>query len=427
MKLFDNQKYKNNILHLHNTSLDDLSSKIGTPYFVFDEELIRARINLIRKKLAFNGINLKIAYSSKAFLNSYMVKVINQENCHFDAVTQGEFKILKENGVLGHKIELQGNNKSVIDLTAAKDNGIGTIIVDNLGEIDDIVKVYKNSHVNILLRVDPLVIANTHEYIQTSSASKFALPMEKQVIEKLIQKIFNNPNLHFAGFHYHIGSQIKDFNSFIQAFDSFYQFHAKLENKYQKYETLNIGGGFGVYYSVQDCDYNPVEQFDLLQSELKDRLKKLKNLKTLVVEPGRFITANAGSTVYQIGYTKQYPNKNYAFVDGGMSDNIRKSLYQAEYEAALIKKSNREKITYCVAGKLCESGDIIIDSIDLEQVNEGDLLIVNSTGAYCQSMESNYNKMQKLPIVFVNKEKAILTTKKQPIEQLLINDCEEIL
>jgi len=427
MKLFDNQRYLDNILHIHNTSLLELSEKVGTPYFIFDEELIRARINLLREMLTFENVTLKIAYSSKAFLNSYMVKIVNEENCHFDAVTQGEFEILKENGVIGDKIELQGNNKSIVDLQAAKKNKIGTIIVDNIAEIDDIIEVYNDQKVNILLRVDPLVSAQTHEYIQTSNDSKFAIPMDKTIIEEILTKISENKYLIFSGFHYHIGSQIKDFNSFIEAFDKFYQFHLKLEKQFRDYPTLNIGGGFGVYYSKQDIDYNPVEQFELLQVAFNKRLKNLNNIKTLVIEPGRFITANAGSTIYQIGHTKEYANKRYAFVDGGMSDNIRKSLYQAEYEADLIKKSNQEKINYCVAGKLCESGDIIIDSVQLEKVNKGDLLIVNSTGAYCQSMESNYNKMQKLPIIFVNKTKAILTTRKQPINQLLINDCEETL
>ena len=313
----------------------------------------------------------------------------------------------------------------------AIDNNLGTIIVDNPLELHRLNKICadKNKKAKVLLRVNPGIDAHTHEYIQTSKfSSKFGESIFDEEIFNIIKEFLNSENVILEGFHCHVGSQIFDEKPFFGAIDVMFKFAKEVEEKTGfASKVINLGGGFGIYYSEED---NPIALQDFVTRMISDlEIKKEEyglSVEQVNIEPGRSIVANSGTTIYTVGGVKDtFSGKKYIFVDGGMTDNIRPALYQAKYEGVIANKM-LETPTLCatVAGKCCESGDVLIHDSYFAEAVDGDILAIASTGAYNYSMSSNYNRIIKPAVVFVKDGKAQLVVKRETYEDLVRNDLE---
>ena len=305
--------------------------------------------------------------------------------------------------------------------------GVGTIVIDAADDaerIDALARRFEKVQ-NVLVRVNPGVEAHTHSYIQTAKVdSKFGFSVSSGAATAAIKDVLSRKNLHFAGLHCHIGSQIFDRSAFALAVDVMTDYMRELAGEGIEVETLNMGGGFGVHYTEEDPKYNVDEYCDyvsLLTRTLCECVER-KNLKKpfFVIEPGRAVVGEAGVTLYSVGAVKDIPGvRKYVAVDGGMTDNIRPALYEAKYEAILANRANDEaKEKVSIAGKCCESGDIIIKDICLPEAKRGDLIAVFTTGAYCYSMASNYNRNAVPPVVFVRGGKSGYAVKPQTYEDI---------
>ena len=317
-------------------------------------------------------------------------------------------------------IFFHGNNKSLEEINYALDNNIGTIVVDNLDELKVLEEVSKskNKVVNIVIRMNVGVSAHTHKFIVTAHVdSKFGVLYGSDDYKEMKKIIDNSKNIKFLGFHSHIGSQIFDLSAFNASIDKLFE----MAKDFNYPLVMNIGGGYGVHYTNED---SPIP-FDIVSKTLiktaEDAVRRTGiKIKKLAIEPGRSIVGEAGYTLYTIGFTKKTPNKEYYFIDGGMTDNIRPALYQAKYDAEIIGKENEahnHKVT--IAGKCCESGDLIIEDINLPEAKSGDLLITYTTGAYGYSMSSNYNKALTPAVVFVEDGKSRIAIKRMTLDELI--------
>lgn len=430
MKLFGTSEVNNKgNLAIGGCDAIELARDFGTPLYVMDEQLIRDNCREFKERFVMEGIETEIIYASKAFLNLAMCKVIEEEGVSLDVVSGGELYTAIKANFPTDKIYMHGNNKTKEELALAINSNIRRIVVDNLQELTLIENLCNklNKTVDVLLRVNPGIDAHTHEYIQTSkNDSKFGISIFNEDICEIIDAFKNSSNVVLKGFHCHIGSQIFEENSFYSAISVMVKFLDKVKNQCGFItEELNLGGGFGVYYSNGD---NPLNLETCLQNMLiiiKDETEKLNiNTPKIIIEPGRSIVANAGTTLYTIGGTKKtFGGKHFIFVDGGMSDNPRTALYDAKYEGAVANKLNLEnEENYTVAGKCCESGDVIIKDISLPKVEADDILAVFSTGAYNYSMASNYNRIPKPAVVFAKNGEARLVVKRETYEDIIRND-----
>lgn len=313
----------------------------------------------------------------------------------------------------------------------AIDNDISLIIIDSEDEyylLDKILKE-KKKKTSCLLRINPDEKTDTHKFIQTSNAdSKFGLNIRDENTEKIIEKIIENPNINLLGFHAHIGSKVKNLEFFKEEAKIMADFTKNIQDKFKKcFSHLNLGGGFGTRENLQDEDLDLEKFLKGLIVFMEDLFEKNKlSITNLSIEPGRSLISKAGSILYRVGSTKVtmegYP---LIFVDGGISDNIRPSLYGARYSAILANKLDNEKNqTYRVGGKLCESGDILIEKVKLAKVERDDLLLVLFAGAYTYSMSSNYNKLLKPAVVFVEDGKDYCAVKRQSLEDLIKRDLK---
>lgn len=430
MKLFGTSEVNNKgNLAIGGCDAIELARDFGTPLYVVDEQLIRDSCREFKGNFVMEGIETEVIYASKAFLNLAMCKVIEEEGVSLDVVSGGELYTAIKANFPTDKIYMHGNNKTREELALAINSNIRRIVVDNSQELTLIENLCNklNKTVDVLLRVNPGIDAHTHEYIQTSkNDSKFGISIFNEDICEIIDAFKNSSNVNLKGFHCHIGSQIFEENSFYSAISVMVKFLEKVKNQCGFItEELNLGGGFGVYYSNGD---NPLNLEACLQNMLiiiKDETEKLNiNTPKIMIEPGRSIVANAGTTLYTIGGTKKtFGGKHFIFVDGGMSDNPRTALYDAKYEGVVANKINLEnEENYTVAGKCCESGDVIIKDISLPKVEADDILAVFSTGAYNYSMASNYNRIPKPAVVFVKNGEARLVVKSETYEDIIRND-----
>ncbi len=430
MKLFGTMK-ANEKGHLEIGKCDttELAKEFGTPLYVVDEDLVRSTCREFKENFEIESINTEVIYASKAFLNLAICKVICEEGLSLDVVSGGElYTALKMNFPV-NKIYMHGNNKTEDELTMAIEAGIGTIVVDNREELELLEYLCNDldKKIDVLLRVNPGIEAHTHEYIQTSkNDSKFGESIFDENINEIIGRFQRSKRVNLKGFHCHIGSQIFEEKSFYLEVSAMVKFLARIKNQCGfNTQELNLGGGFGVYYSEGDKPVNLKNCLKNMLLTLKDEAEKLDlDIKKVMIEPGRSIIANAGTTLYKAGGTKKtYGGKQYVFIDGGMADNPRTALYDAKYEAVVANKVNFEnKEVYTVGGKCCESGDVIIKEIELPKVEREDILAVLSTGAYNYSMSSNYNRIPKPAVVFVKDGEAKLAVKRETYEDIIRND-----
>ncbi|QQK07570.1 diaminopimelate decarboxylase [Miniphocaeibacter halophilus] len=431
MKLLGNMNIKDNELYIGEISCKYLAEKYDTPLFIIDEDDFRKKANKYLNNFSSKNIETRVIYASKAMLNIYMAKVIKEENLFIDVVSGGElYTVLKAN-FPKDKIYFHGNNKLKKELKLAIENNIGTIVIDNKDEIRRLKELLEDTEKKqkVLLRVNPGIDAHTHEYIKTTKLdSKFGESIFDENIYSIVKEIVDCENLIFEGFHCHIGSQIFEKESFFKEAETMMEFTKKINEKLNiKVKELNLGGGFGVYYTEEDKPFKLEKFLKEFISKIEKLDKKFDlNLKRVDIEPGRSLISNSGSTLYRIGGIKEtYGGKDYIFVDGGMTDNPRPALYQAKYEAIIANKANNKNTNnYTIAGKCCESGDILIENCPLPKAEENDLLLISSTGAYTYSMSSNYNRIEKPAMVFINKDKVKLAVRRQTYEDIIREDVD---
>lgn len=431
MKLFGTSKVVNNELNIGGVGVQELREKFSTPLYVMDQTLLEENMAIFRDNFKSDKFKTEVIYASKAFLAVAMAQLVNRNGLSMDVVSGGELFTAIKAGFPMEKLYFHGNNKTYDELELAIDNNLGTIIVDNPLELHRLNKICadKNKKAKVLLRVNPGIDAHTHEYIQTSKfSSKFGESIFDEEIFNIIKEFLNSENVVLEGFHCHVGSQIFDEKPFFGAIDVMFKFAKEVEEKTGfASKVINLGGGFGIYYSEED---NPIALQDFVTRMISDlEIKKEEyglSVEQVNIEPGRSIVANSGTTIYTVGGVKDtFSGKKYIFVDGGMTDNIRPALYQAKYEGVIANKM-LETPTLCatVAGKCCESGDVLIHDSYFAEAVDGDILAIASTGAYNYSMSSNYNRIIKPAVVFVKDGKAQLVVKRETYEDLVRNDLE---
>ncbi len=417
----------NGNLSIGGCDLVELAEKYSTPLYVLDEKTIRSICNDYKQAFK-NYPDTRMMYASKALCTSAVARILDEEGFGFDTVSGGEIYTVYKAGVDMSHVLFNGNNKSYDELALAVDLGVGRISADNFFELallDEIAKS-KNKTVDILLRITPAIECHTHEYIQTGHLdSKFGFDLTQ--IDEAVELILNEyKNLKLHGLHAHIGSQIFETKIFPDEIEILAKEIARLDEKFGlKLDEMNIGGGLGVKYTDADVPPSTYEIGELITNKLNEVIKKY-NIKppVLFLEPGRSIISTSGVTLYTIGSSKQVPHgKKYIAVDGGMSDNPRPSLYQAEYFAQIAnKKEETQKEVVTIAGRFCESGDILIKDIELPKLDEGDILCVYNTGAYNYSMASNYNRVQKPAMVLVNNSNSEIIVKRETLDDLITHD-----
>lgn len=411
----------------------DLAKNFGTPLYVFDEKYIRDMMRVYRdtieKEYGGNGL---VLYASKAFSCMAIYRIAAQENIGVDVVSGGELYTAIKAGFPAEKIYMHGNNKLLRELEFAADAGVGTIVVDSYDEadmLDDIAKA-KGVEQNVLIRINPGVEAHTHAFVQTARTdSKFGFSISDGTAEKMSAYILKKKYLNLKGYHCHIGSQIFEKQSFVLAAQKAMDFMAMIKSDLGfEADTLNIGGGFGIWYTDDDAKISVdgyAAYLEALISAVKEKSSEL-GLKQpyLLIEPGRSIVGEAGITLYTVGAIKDIPGiKKYVAIDGGMFDNPRYALYQSKYTVLLANRANEactEKVT--IAGKCCESGDLIAVDVPLPEARRGDIAAVLSTGAYNYSMASNYNRNFIPPAILVHGGKAEYIVKPQTYDDLVRND-----
>nr|WP_041701586.1 diaminopimelate decarboxylase [Gottschalkia acidurici] len=429
MKLFGTMKVNNNVLEIGGCNALDLAKDFGTPLYVVDEQLVRDTCRIYKDNFVLEGIETEVVYASKAFQNIGMCKLIAEEGLGLDVVSGGELYTALKAGFNPSKIYMHGNNKTREELTMALEHGVGTIVIDNEQETDLIEELCESlgKKVNAILRVNPGIEAHTHEYIQTTkNDSKFGESIHDEKIFSFISRLKDSSHINFKGFHCHIGSQIHQEESFYLGATIMLEFLNKIEETCGFVtKELNLGGGFGIYYSEEDTPMDMTAFLKELLVNIKNKCDELNiEVPKIIIEPGRSIISNAGTTLYNVGGTKStYGGRDYIFVDGGMGDNPRPALYSAVYEASIANKMNDDSTElYTIAGKCCESGDIVIKDIKLPKAEAGDIVAVASTGAYNYSMASNYNRIGRPAVVFVKDGSSRIVVKRETYEDLIKND-----
>ncbi|PVE63797.1 diaminopimelate decarboxylase [Priestia megaterium] len=409
----------------------ELASNFGTPLYVYDVALIRQRARGFKETFEKHGVKAQVAYASKAFSTIAMVQVVHEEGLSLDVVSGGELYTALAADFPKERIHFHGNNKSRAELEMAIKEDVGCIVVDNFYEIallQEITEQYQKK-MPVLLRLTPGIEAHTHDYILTGQEdSKFGFDLQNGQADEAVRLVQNSKGLELLGIHCHIGSQIFETTGFIMATQKLF---AKMKEWKQRIEfvpeVLNLGGGFGIRYTEEDQPI-PVSQYvEVIIEEVKKQSKQLEvEIPEIWIEPGRSLVGDAGTTLYSIGSRKHVPNvREYVAIDGGMNDNIRPALYQAKYEAVIANRMNDETDELVsIAGKCCESGDMLMWDVHLPKANPDDLLAMFCTGAYGYSMASHYNRLPKPAVVFVEDGEAQLVVKRETYEDIVKNDVK---
>ncbi len=406
--------------------LMELAVKYGTPLYVYDEALIRRLCREYRQALEQHYPQGEPIFAGKAFLTLSMCRLLMQEQFGLDVVSAGELHTAARAGFPMEQIYFHGNNKSPGELKMAVELGVGRVVVDSLMELELLGKEASQQHktVQIMLRVKPGISADTHHYIQTGQEdSKFGLGISDGQALAAVKKALKIPRIKLVGLHCHIGSQILDIRPFKLAAEIMMDLREEIHHKTGVLlPELDLGGGLGIRYIAGDHPTRAADLVALLGEAIGAKAKQYGSpLPRLLLEPGRSIVGEAGITLYTVGTIKDVPGiRRYVSVDGGMSDNLRPALYGARYEALLANRPREpagELVT--VAGKACESGDILICDIWLPSPRPGDILAVFSTGAYHFSMYSHYNRHPRPAVVFVNGARTELVVKRESLEDLI--------
>ncbi|NTW29283.1 MAG: diaminopimelate decarboxylase [Coriobacteriia bacterium] len=385
-----------------------LAHEAGTALYVMDEETIRTQLRDYVRWTTFHWNDVDVVYAGKAFMSLAMLRIVAEEGCCLDVSSGGELAFALRAGFPMDRIYVHGNNKTPLELSECLDAGVGRIVVDSFEEMERLSAMASERGLRqrILIRVTPGVEADTHDFIMTGAEdSKFGFGRNQGLAMAAVKRALELPGIAFDGLHMHIGSQIFALRSFAKAIEVIVEFMGEIKAETGvEVRMLDTGGGLGIAYGLPDEPSTIKDYGKVVVDGIKEECEKRGlNVPAMAVEPGRSIVANAGVTLYTVGSIKEIPNiRTYVAVDGGMSDNIRTSLYGAHYEALIANKADRPReMVATVAGKHCESGDIVVTDAPLQCTEVGDILCVCATGAYCQSMSSNYNKQVRPGVVFV--------------------------
>lgn len=403
----------------------DLAKMFGTPLFIYDRETIARQTREYLE--AFKQYpDSEIVYAGKAFLCVAICQLIDKNGLSLDVSSAGELHTALKSGFPPKKIYMHGNNKTVEELELAVKSKVGRIIVDSFDEIERLnqIAAKKAKKVKIYLRLTPGILAYTHKYIQTGQEdSKFGFGLTDGIALKAVKMVLNASNLELTGFHAHIGSQIFAMQSFAKAIEVIMNFSKEISSKTGFIaKELNIGGGLGIKYSVSDEPTSVAEYAKVIKESITEQAKAFNlPIPKVLVEPGRSIVGNAAVTLYTIGTIKKIPKvRTYISVDGGMSDNLRPMLYGAKYEALLANKADAKLVeTVTLAGKHCESGDVLIEETRLPETQIGDLLCTPATGAYGYAMANNYNRQTRPAVVMVQDGRADLIIRRESLDDVM--------
>ncbi len=407
----------------------ELAKKFGTPLYVMDEELIRSNCRMYKDAMDKHYGKGMVLYANKAFCSLFTCRIAKEEGLGLDVVSGGELYTALKAEFPAEKICFHGNNKTIAELEMAVENNVGHIVVDNIYELEALEEIAKKAGKTqkIMFRIKPGVDAHTHSFIQTGQIdSKFGVALENGEAFDIIEKAVGLKNVKVTGIHCHIGSQIFDIEPFCKAAEVMMNFIGDLkDNLGLEIEELNLGGGYGIQYTEADDPIAYGEYIKHVAGVVKATAEKRRvKAPFIFMEPGRSIVASAGITLYTVGGVKDIKDvRKYISVDGGMCDNPRYIMYQSEYTAVLANNAaakRTEKVT--IAGKCCESGDILLKDTMMPEVKVGDTLAVLATGAYNYSMSSNYNRIPRPAVVAVSDGEARVVIKRESYEDLLKND-----
>lgn len=421
---------ENNHLTICGYDTVELAKEYGTPAYIMDEDLIRENCRTYKNALEKHfGKGSMPLYASKAFSCKKIYEIAKEEGIGCDVVSGGELYTVYKSGFPMERVFFHGNNKTDADIALGLDCNIGYFVVDNFEELEELNKqaMQRNVKQNILLRITPGIDPHTHKAIVTGSVdSKFGSAIETNQAMAIVKEALSKSNVELCGLHCHIGSQIFECEPFTDAADIMIRFLKQIEDETGKeLKLLNLGGGMGVRYTEEDPIINYKENIEKIAKKIKDYAEKHNvSLPIILMEPGRSLVAAAGLTLYTVGSVKEIPGfKSYVSIDGGMPDNPRYALYQSLYTSVVANKADRPADYLCtIAGRCCESGDLIAENTKITRPERNDILAVLVTGAYNYSMSSHYNRLPNPPVIMVSKEKKYVAVKRESYDDLMRND-----
>ena len=407
----------------------DLAAAYGTPLYALDEATIRNRCRRYRQEFASRCPGAQVLYASKAYINPALAQIFAEEGLGLDVVSGGELAVAAAANFPLQKVYFHGNNKTPEELEYALGQGLGRVVVDSFHELDLLNRIAAAAGKTqaILIRVSPGIDPHTHAYTTTGIIdSKFGFSIQTGDAAAAIRQALAAPNLNLRGLHFHLGSPIFELAPYAAATDLVLRFAAGFREEGLDLQEFSPGGGFAIAYTRDQEPPAIADYAETIVSTLRATCAELgMNIPTLLIEPGRAIIGPAGVALYRVGAIKDIPGvRKYVSVDGGMGDNIRPALYQAAYEVVSAGKLNRtdlEQVT--IAGKYCESGDVLAYDVMLPAVAPGDLIAIPAAGAYCPSMASNYNLNPRPPIVLVKDGQSRLIRRRESYADLML--CDE--
>jgi diaminopimelate decarboxylase len=415
-------------LMLAGHTLTELARQYGTPLYIYDREtIIHACVNYWRAfREYYQATPVRIIYAAKAYLSPLLVRLLTAQGLGLDVVSGGELLVAQRAGVPMEHVSFHGNNKSDEELRLALQLGVGRIVLDNWNELHHLTHLAKanGSRPSVLLRVAPDITADTHRYLQTGHASaKFGFPLFNGEAKAALLRILHDGRLHLVGLHAHVGTMLKETRPYEECLERLFNLASAVNQETCWWpEELSPGGG----WAVDTLECAPVPSVEVLAQALQRQMERLlstvnKPAPLLVIEPGRSLIARAGVALYRIGARKATPGGvTYLFVDGGMADNIRPALYGAQYTALAVEQATREaKEAICISGRYCESGDILIEHVELPDMQEGDLIVLPTAGAYCLPMASNYNLVPRPGVIIVDKSGVQIMEHRETYDNIL--------
>ena len=420
---------ENGHLNIGGCEVTELAKEYGTPLYIYDEATIRTMAKTFVKEFGTRYTNTVVAYASKAFLTKAMARIANEEGLSLDVVSGGEIAAAIAAGFPAARMDFHGNNKTPDELIYAVESGVGTIVVDGFHELDLLNQLAEERGVEqgIMLRLSPSVDAHTHGHTTTGILDvKFGFSIESGESTIAIRQALDSSNLDLKGIHFHLGSPIFELEPYSQAIDTVLDYLAQFKSEGLNLREFSPGGGFAIGYT-RNQPPPPISAYaDVITSMLTRKCDQLGfDLPKLIIEPGRSIVGRAGVAVYTVGVIKDIPTvRTYVSLDGGMGDNIRPALYGSEYEAVVANKmtvdTDHEVVT--LAGKYCESGDILVKDISLPTIESGDIIAIPSSGAYCLAMSSNYNMNPRPAVLMVKDGTSKIIRRRETYQDLIALD-----
>ena len=423
------RRNENGELELGGASLTSLANEFGTPLYIYDEATLRARSRLVRSAFEAAYPRSRVVYAGKALLSPAIVQILHQEELGLDVVSGGEIYAGLAAGMPAAEMTFHGNNKDETELRDAIAAGVGLIVIDNDWEIELLSRLAgAGDAVRCLIRLNPGVDPHTHDKMRTGATdSKFGFPVDDGSAERAVQRVLEVPGLRLVGYHAHVGSQIFEPELVGETLARMISFAAAMRAAHGIVpEVISPGGGFGVDDAASGADVSITAWASVAAGTLRRECERHGlPLPELVVEPGRSIVGPAGVALYRVGSRKEISGvRTYVSVDGGMADNIRPALYGARYTAAVVNREagpGTESVT--IAGKYCESGDVLIPDLLLPRTVPGDLLAIPMAGAYCLAMASNYNLAPRPAAVLVNENGTHLFRRRETYADLLMTEA----